>query len=374
MQILNKTFILNEDFNLIENDTTIYYTENVVGQYIKIEKVNDTFVFTTNFLTCPRIAFSRFEDKFIFDLNINEAISFVAKYYPNDFTKEVNEQPYSLFKESVRIDYKYNHIDFIENWSKVIVNKDGSFKKVDYPITPYSVELKDAYLLVYNLLMKYKNGVDKLISENKFIPTLTGGVDTRCLTALWRNSNVSTFYTKEIKPDGKGNANLGYADLSCALKVAERIGVNNHTNNNDGYITLSGMFTEATRGMYKMDINDDRFIYKFIQHQRRSSKLLLPFADDLYLQIKQPKKNVFRCLLSLLLCPDLLDLEYIGTKKTFEKYNNQPYSFYDEYGEYIDDAKDILKYWGKQKIIDLLEELELNQLLNNFEVYYDYLK
>ena len=93
MQILNKTFILNEDFNLIENDTTIYYTENVVGQYIKIEKVNDTFVFTTNFLTCPRIAFSRFEDKFIFDLNINEAISFVAKYYPNDFTKEVNEQP-----------------------------------------------------------------------------------------------------------------------------------------------------------------------------------------------------------------------------------------------------------------------------------------
>ena len=93
MQILNKTFILNEDFNLIENDTTIYYTENVVGQYIKIEKVNDTFVFTTNFLTCPRIAFSRFEDKFIFDLNINEAISFVAKYDPNDFTKEVNEQP-----------------------------------------------------------------------------------------------------------------------------------------------------------------------------------------------------------------------------------------------------------------------------------------
>ena len=72
--------------------------------------------------------------------------------------------------------------------------------------------------------------------------------------------------------------------------------------------------------------------------------MILPFADDLFLQIKQPKKDVFRCLLSLLLCPDLINLEYIGTDKTFKKYNNKSYNFYDEYGSVLNDAKEILDY------------------------------
>ena len=65
-----------------------------------------------------------------------------------------------------------------------MVHSDGSFEKVDYPLIPYSVDLKDAYDLIHKLLLKYKHGVESLLAQNKFIPTLTGGVDTRCLTAL----------------------------------------------------------------------------------------------------------------------------------------------------------------------------------------------
>ena len=344
--------ITNSSFN---RDVS-YIERNAVGDCISVNKVGDDIVFTTNYVSCPRIAYCYYEEKFIFDLG-NDGIScFLSKFFPNDMFQEVVNEPYCLFKDSVKKDYTYKHINFIENWSKVVVHKDGTFEKEDYPLKPYSVELKDAYDLVHKLLIKYKLGVQSLINENKFIPTLTGGVDTRCLSALWKDKGIDTFYTREVKQDGKNNVDLGLADYKCALEVANRLNIFKHINDKSGYVTMSGMYTEATRGMYKMDVNDERFIYKFIQHQVRKNTTLLPFADDLFLQIKQPKQNVFRCVLSLLLCPDLMDLDYIGTKKTFERYNNKPYTFYEEYGDYIDDAKAIIEYWGKDKCDNILNE------------------
>ena len=337
-------------------DAFFYENKNILGDYVRIEKIGQDIVFTTNYVSCPRIAYCITNDNFIFDLGYEAISSFVSDRFNGDTFKEVEEEPCIYFKESVRKDYKIKHIDFIENWSKVIVHSNGSFEKFDYPLIPYSIELKDAYDIIHKWLLKYKQGVDLLIRQNRFIPTLTGGVDTRCLTALWRNNLIEKFYIKEIKNDNKNRVELGNADLECALKVASRLGISNYTNNLGNCITLSGMFTEATRGMYKMNVNDERFIYKFIQHQIRGNKILLPFADDLYLQIRQPKKDIFRCLLSLLLCPDLLDLEYIGTQKTFEKYNYQPYHFNDEYGELIKEAREILEYWGREKCENILKE------------------
>ena len=74
---------------------------------------------------------------------------------------------------------------------------------------------------------------------------------------------------KDVKQDGKNRADLGAADLECATRVAEHMGIFKHRNELGGCVTLSGMYTESTRGMYQMDVNDERFIYKFIQHQLR---------------------------------------------------------------------------------------------------------
>ena len=84
--------------------------------------------------------------------------------------------------------------------------------------------------------------------------------------------------------------------------------------------------------------------------------MLTPFIDDIFLSIRQPKKNVFRCLLVLLLCPDLMDIKCIGTKKMFDLYNGKPYDFYEAYAEYIPEAKEILAYWGKEKCDNILKE------------------
>jgi len=328
----------------------MYEVKNILGDYVKWYKVNDVVVFECNYVAAPRIAYSNFDDDFIFDLGSNGIVSFINKHYPNDTVQAVSEEPYSQFKQSVKKDYELKHVSFIENWSQVIVYPDGSFDKRDYPLKPYSVPLKDAYDNLYNLLVKYKRGVELLTQQNNFIPTITGGLDTRCLTVLWKNIyKGNDFYIREVKQDNNNRVDLGWADLQVALKVAKKFNLTKHTSDRQCRITLSGMYTESTRGMYNMDVNDDRFIYKFIQHQIRGNTLLLPFADDLFLQIKQPKKGVFRCLMMLLFASDMLDIECIGTQKLFEKYNYGPYSFFDEYKDVISDAKEIIKYWGEEK-------------------------
>ena len=98
-----------------------------------------------------------------------------------------------------------------------------------------------------------------------------------------------------------------------------------------------------------MDVNDERFVYKFIQHQIRGQYLLYFFTEDKFLEIQHPKIDVFRCLMLLLCCDDLLDLNFIGTQKTYEQYDFKPYTFEDEFKGVISDAREVLEYWGEEK-------------------------
>lgn len=347
----SKVYIDNSDFSTSSNQI-ICYKINKVGQYFKIEKVEDKIIFTTNYVSCSRIAFSKYDNNFIFDLGNTAIKNFIETYFPEDTQKTVDEAPYCRFKQSVRKDYELNHVEFIENWSKVIINSDGSFIKEDYSVNLYSVELKDAYDLIYELLLKYKKAAIELITDNAFVPTITGGLDTRCLSSLWRYENdlPRSFYVREVKNDGKNHVELGQADYECALLVTERLHIKSHQPYIfPNQISISGMYTEAARGMYGMSINNPDFVYKFIQHQIKSEFLLYPFADDLFLQIKHPDKNVCRVLLALILCPDLLDIPLIGTQKMFEQNDYKPYNFYEYYKEYIPAAKEIMDYWGEEK-------------------------
>lgn len=358
MLIENKEFIMKIDFDILQVGD-YYLKSNLLGDYIKWEKVDDdTIIFTTNHLGCPRISHCKTNNDFVFDLGRCGIEPFVTNHF-EDVYKEVTETPQIYFKKSVLKDYKLNHCNYIENWSKLILKRDGSFEKIDYPMIPYSVNLKDAYDIVHKWLLKYKKGVNDYINHGIFFPTITGGLDTRYLSSLYKDriSEIPYYYIRDVKLDGKNEVELGLADLECSIKVSNTLGIKDRINEfPNGKITISGMFSEATRGMYTLDINEPIFIYKFIQHHNFSGNLLFPYADDLFLIIKQPNKDVFRCLLCLLLCPELMDLECIGTKETFKKHNYKSYNFYEEYKESIKEAQEILDYWGKEKCDNILNE------------------
>lgn len=354
-----KNYIFSDEFDNNEDGTVVYEFTNAVNQSIKIMKIGDTFEFTTNYLACPRIAYAYYNDKFIFDLGRIAISDFVKEYYPNDYKKENIEAHFKGFKISIKEDYEINHINFIENWKKVIICKDGTFKKEDYPLIPYSIELKDAYDLVHQLLLKYKNVISDLFKKGKFIPTITGGLDTRVLTALWKDNlndyKLDCFYLKNIKNDGKNNVELSKADLECAMKVASRFNLFKNIEHLKDKVTLSGIYTDNICSLYKVYFNDSDFIYKFIQHGNWWGYNLRPYADDLYLQIKHPGKYVFRCLLAMILTPDLLDIPLIGSNKIFINHNHQPYNFYEEYKDYIPLAQEIIDYWGEEKCKNILK-------------------
>lgn len=350
--------IITNDSFLMEDGVLFKCTEET-GNCILGEKINNKIIITTNFLASPRIAYVNIDGSFHFSCSNVSIKNFIELKKGCIEYQEVTEFPMYRFKERVKEDYTIKGISFIENWSKVTILPDGSFEKEDYPLIPYSIKLKDAYDNLHKLFLKYKRIVNTLIDQHKFIPTITGGLDTRILTCLWRDrvDELDGFYLRDVKQDGKNNVELGHSDLKCATQVANYLGLTNHFNKIPPYIRgISGMFTEGSRELYSMKVNDDRFVYKFIQHHPSLKGFLTPFTDDLFLQIKHPDKNVFRCLMILLVSKDLSNFECTGTKAMFERNGNKPYNFYEEYKDYISQAQEILDYWGEEKCKNFLKE------------------
>lgn len=345
--------------SFLSEDGILFKGTEENGNCITCEKIGNDIVITTNFLASPRIAYININGNFHFSCERKLIEDFIMSQRGEVEYQEVTEYPMYRFKENVKKDYTIKGISYIENWSKVTIHSDGTFDKENYPLTPYTIELKDAYDNLHKLFVKYKKIINKLIDEHKFIPTVTGGLDTRILTCLWRDraNELDGFYLRDVKQDGKNNVELGHSDLKCATQVANYLGLTNHFNKIPPYIRgISGMFTEGSRELYSMKVNDDRFVYKFIQHHPSLKGFLTPFTDDLFLQIKQPEKNVFRCLMILLVSKDLSNFECTGTKAMFERNGNKPYNFYEEYKDYIPQAQEILDYWGEEKCKNFLKD------------------
>ena len=353
-------FITEQDFeNIVDN----YWTSaDPANNKLEIQKIDNKIIFSSNYVACPRIAYIIKNNKFVFDLGNSGIQEFLEREYPNDMYNDEDslEEPYRSFINSIKKDYHFKHVHYIENWKRVIVYSDGTFEKEDYPLKLYSIDINQAFNLFKEWIIKYKNITKKRIEEDIFIPTITGGLDTRYLSYFWINNYTKNeFYCREMKNDGKNHVELGKADLDCAIIIAKKLGVSENINYLPSHsVTLSGMYTEANRGMYGMPINDSRFVYKFIQHKISGNQLIMPFIDDLFLKIKQSNKNVFRVLMSLIFCPDLLELPLIGTQKMFEENNYKPYYFYEYYKNYIDEAKSIIKNWGYSDAGALFEEIK----------------
>lgn len=318
-------------------------------------KEGQDIIFKTDFVSAQRIAYCRYEDKFIFTFHIDNIIGFLKQFYTEDQIYKEPEPQYARYRNSIRKDYCVNYVQFIDNWKRLIVHPDGTFDLIEDDFVPYTIPLIDAYDNVHRLFIKYKTYIESHIDN--FIPTITGGADSRILCCLYRDKadQIPGFYLRDYKNDGKNNIDLGRLDLECAYKLAERLGIKEHYNIlPEGNLTMSGVFTENLRGMYGQELNDPKFFYEVIKHDRLQGNFIKPFKDELFVSIKQPSLDTFRCLALLLVSPDLMDLPFNGTKKLYEKYNGQPYDFFKENEEAMKEAKHIMEVWGKEKCENIL--------------------
>ena len=316
--------------------------------------------FYADFAACPCIYYIVKDGVFCFSFDVDNVVEFANENgikLSDTFEglKTINANIQKHIKKSILARYKYG-VQYIEGWESVSLNNDGTFAVVKNSFQPFTLDVANHYNELKHFLLKYKNYVDSLIDDGLFIPTITGGLDTRYLLGLCRHrvSELNGYYLKEIKPDGKGDLLKGSAEAKIAEQVALKIGLKNqrfekqraHTD-----YTISGMFNENANSYD--DPNDPQYLYKIIQHGWSNKNFycnIMPFMDEEYLQFKQ-KGELMRILFALLLTPDLIYIPLISGSSLFNQY---PDGYCFTQLQQIDEACLILGKWGWAKVKNIL--------------------
>ena len=317
----------------------IQKTDEIICDLSFEEKQNEIIIKNSH-LVCPQFCFHKDENGFI--LSTNHKLKIKGEYVFSpvlDIKHSMwgvngNYQKMLNAKEP-ELPYKV-----ITNYSEIKITQNGelSVKKNDYSRL-YSVDIKDSYELIKQWEEKYFDIVSDLCRQNKFIPTLTGGCDTRILTYFWRGFPLKNYRLRAVKKDGKNNIWKGQVEIDIATKVLKRIGydINRLEEPSENTVSMCGSYTESTQ--YDELLNDKKFITDVINKCNFEWYQLQPFTDDLYLMIKPSKKYEIRVLFMLLFCPDLLDIELISDA------GRGLYNFKDEFKDLVDDCRELIKRW-----------------------------
>lgn len=312
--------ITNDNFNEIKDyeGPTPKYSFNKYGYKV----ANDTIIFYTNYICCPCIYYLKQDDLFAFsfdpDLVVNWAkehnIELTDNYENRD---KINDNIRKHIKPSITKHYKYN-LSYIEGWKSVVLNSNGNFIKEEYSFIPFTKDIINNKSLLVKWLDKYKTIINNAIDDKKFIPTITGGLDTRAFIGLYRDriKELPGYFCSSVKQDGKNNIEQGKLELELAENVVKYIGLKNKRIddiNTTDYVTLSGFFNENANSY--SNPNDPEYIYKIVQHAYDNKHQFINkiniFLDDDYLQFKQ-EGELFRILLLQYLTPDLLFFPFIS--------------------------------------------------------------
>lgn len=182
----------------------------------------------------------KLNDEFVFspDLNISHQMWSVN----NKSIKMLNapEKPFDLPYDMIT---NYSEIRILKGKNVKIIKKENDLSKV------YSVPLEDSKDLIKQWSEKYLDIVSDLCKQDKFIPTLTGGCDTRILTYFWRKHNIKNYRLRAVKQDGKNNIKKGEIEIDIAQKILKKLGMNCERLEElpQGASTMSGRYTENNR-------------------------------------------------------------------------------------------------------------------------------
>lgn len=230
----------------------------------------------------------------------------------------------------------------ISSWSEVRLSRSGDIEVRPNDMSRlYSVPVEDSYPLIREWEEKYMDTVADLCRRDAFIPTLTGGCDTRILTHFWRRHNLKYYRLRAVKKDGKNNVRKGLLEMMIAGKVLSRMGKDMERLEEPprGMATMCGTWTESTQ--HAELLNDRSFITDVVNRCNFEWYQYQPFADDLYLMIRPEKLFQMRVLFMLLFCPDLLDIEIISEA------GDGVYVFKEKFKDIIDECRGLVWKWTK---------------------------
>lgn len=309
--------------------------------------------FETNFVACPCIYYHRVGNIWAFSFDVNNVVNYMqSQGVTIDSTykmaKSINNNVRQHIKKSVLERYKYN-VQVIEKWKSVILKEDGTFQVKENDFKPFSLDIYSHLYELKEFLLKYKKYINQLTDDAIFVPSITGGLDTRYLLGLCREkvNELPGYYIKTIKPDGKKDIKKGEAEAQIAAIVAKKFGIKDTIISDlrsDGrvFYTMTGMFNENANTYDNP--NDPQYIYKVIQHgwaNNNHYSNIMPFTDELYLRFAQ-NNEFMRILLALLLTPDLIYVPLIsGT--SLHNYYPRGYSFTQL--QQLNDVLSLLRHW-----------------------------
>lgn len=308
---------------------------------IKIENTAGKIVIKNRHIVCPLFYFTKVESGYILstDHKLKEsgkdAFSPVLNIKHSMWGAKENFQK-MLNSEKPELPYKV-----IDNWSEICLSKNRELTVKNNDLSKlYSVDIEDSYPLIKAWAEKYSDIVSDLCRQKKFIPTLTGGCDTRILTYFWRNFNFENYRLRAVKKDGKNNVEKGKIEINIAEKVIKRLGMNLERLEEPPAETFSmcGTYTEATQK--QILLNDKQFVRNVINTCDFEWYQVQPFVDDLYLMIKPHRIFEMRVLFMLLFCPDLLDIEIISEA-------GQGIYTFDYFKDVVDDMRRLIWKWKK---------------------------
>ena len=335
---------------------TLPKPKNCPQRECQINKVNDEIYFETNFVACPCIYYVKQGELFAFSFDVDSVVKFaldngIELTDTFDNLNQINGNIRAHIKTSVLKNYKYN-VNYIENWCKVLLKRNGEFVvKENSDNDWFTIDVRNNPQYLQKFIDKFRLYVNNLIDEKLFIPSITGGLDTRFLTGLFRGreKDIDRYYLKGVKPDGKSNIEKGRKEMEIAEMVVSKLGIKGErVEKLDGCYTVSGMFNENCNEYNNP--NDPQYIYKIIQHsysnKNNYGNKILPFISDDYLRIKQDGEFM-RVLLELILRPELIFIPLVSGTYLFNLYPNG-YSFTQI--EKINSVATLLNKWKKEGI------------------------
>ena len=233
-----KFIITDENFDSVMSQQEKTYA----GIVTKLHKLLDTVSITVN--TLAPFAIYKWEAAGHFAIQTNLISEYITKF-GYELTYTPVESKYANKKNYVD---KARNVDLqkITHWQTVIINKQGNVRTILPKKKVYTIPLNSKRGVKYLLrwLKKYLLIAKRLIKENKFIPTLTGGLDTRILTWFWRDLyHGDKYYLRAVKNDGKNNVAKGQVEIEFATQVLNKLGKQlTRIEINQRWISFSGFF------------------------------------------------------------------------------------------------------------------------------------
>ncbi len=321
-----------------------------MGIVTKLHKAKQSITIATNAMA--PFAIYKWEEAGHFA--ISNRLEPIAEYIATlgfELTYAHVESKYAHVKPYVDQARDCSNVKKITQWNTVVIDGKGVIRVTKKSKQPFLIPLtsRRGVKLLLAWLEKYLILARREIENHNFIPTLTGGLDTRTLTWFWRDLySYPDYYLKAVKPDGKNSVNKGYAEIEIATQILNRLGKSLARKEKYNRPTFSGLFTENGRG-WKKSLNNSNFIYDYIAYHFNYEDLyfgqnfICPFVDNLYLQLKHPEVHYMRTLLALLLCPDLLDIQLYGFS------NEPPYQFNTEFADLIPRVEQFIQKYKLRK-------------------------